>query len=182
MNEPKKKGWETLRQEAGPALKLFNIRFDEMRNPRNGQVSKMIILEAEDSANVVPLTSDGNILFVRQYRFGIGAYTLELPGGIVDPGEEHQAAAERELREETGYAGGQWSYLGKIASNPVFMNNYIHHWAARGVEASTVQQLDEGEEVEVLAVPVEEARRMLLQGEIEHPHTVNALLLFFFNK
>ena len=65
MNEPKKKGWETLRQEAGPALKLFNVRFDEMRNPRNGQVSKMIILEAEDSANVVPLTSDGNILFVQ---------------------------------------------------------------------------------------------------------------------
>ncbi|MCB0579038.1 MAG: NUDIX hydrolase, partial [Phaeodactylibacter sp.] len=182
MNESKKGGWQLLRQEPGPDLKLFRARYDEMRNPRNGRTSKMIILEAEDSVNVVPLTADGKILFVRQYRFGIGSHTLELPGGIVDPGEGHRQAAERELREETGYAGGQWAYLGKIASNPVFMDNYIHHWVARGVEATAAQQLDEGEEVEVVPLAEEEARRRLLQGEIQHPHAVNALLLFFYKK
>lgn len=180
MSESKKEGWQTLRREAGPDLKLFRVRFDEMRNPRNGEASRMVILEAADSANIIPVTSDGNILFVRQYRFGIGEYTLELPGGIVDPGEEHRRAAERELREETGYAGGQWAYLGKIASNPVFMDNYIHHWVARGVEPAATQQLDAGEEVEVAAIPQEEAHRRLLQGGFQHPHTVNALLLYFF--
>lgn len=182
MSESKKEGWQTLRQEPGPGLKLFNVRYDDMRNPRNGRTSRMVILEAEDSVNVVPLAADGKILFVRQYRFGIGAYTLELPGGIVDPGEEHRQAAERELREETGYAGGLWAYLGKIASNPVFMDSYIHHWAARGVVPVAAQQLDEGEEVEVVAMEQEEARRRLLSGEFQHPHTVNALLLFFYKK
>ena len=182
MSESKKESWQTLRQEPGPGLKLFNVRYDDMRNPRNGQTSRMVILEAEDSVNVVPLTTDGKILFVRQYRFGIGDYTLELPGGIVDPGEEHRKAAERELREETGFTGGVWGYLGKIASNPVFMDNYIHHWVARGVELTAVQQLDDGEAVEVVAVPLEEARRLLLQGEVQHPHSVNALLLFFYKK
>ena len=180
MSTSKKKGWQTLRQEAGPGLRLFRVRYDDMRNPRNGQISRMVILEAADSVNVVPVTKDEDILFVRQYRFGIGDYTLELPGGIVDPGEEHRWAAERELREESGYTGGEWAYLGKIASNPVFMNNYIHHWEARGVELTAAQQLDEGEEVEVVPLSVEEARKRLLAGEFQHPHTVNALMLFFY--
>lgn len=180
MSGYKEKGWQVLHQEAGPGLKLFRARFDDMRNPRNGLVSRMVILEAEDSVNVVPATADGHILFVRQYRFGTGEYTLELPGGIVDPGEEHRQAAERELREETGYAGGQWAYLGKIASNPVFMNNYIHHWVAQEVELNSVQHLDESEEVEVVSIPKDEARQWLVQGKFQHPHTVNALLLFFF--
>ncbi len=180
MSGSKKEGWQTLRQEAGPDLKIFRVRFDDMRNPRNGKASRMVILEAEDSVNVIPVDIDGMMLFVRQYRFGIGEYTLELPGGIVDPGESHRQAAERELLEETGYSGGQWAYLGKIASNPVFMNNYIHHWVARGVEFTSVQRLDEGEEVEVVAIPQDEARRRLLRGEFQHPHAVNALLSFFF--
>lgn len=179
MSGPDDNRWQTLRREPGPDLRLFRVRFDDMRNPRNGEVSRMVILEAADSVNVVPLDGEGRILFVRQYRFGIGDYTLELPGGIVDPGEAHRQAAERELREETGHAGGQWVYLGRIASNPVFMDNYIHHWAARGVAPAGGQQLDDSEEVEVVALPMEEARRKLLEGEIQHPHAVNALLLFF---
>ncbi len=179
MEKKETGNWQTIKQEAGPDLKLFRVRFDYMVNPRNLREGRMVILEADDSANVVALTAEGRILFVRQYRFGISDYTLELPGGIVDPGEGHEAAARRELQEETGFMSEQWHYLGRIPSNPVFMNSYIHHWLALDVEERAAQKLDPGEEVELVSLPLEEARRMLFGGGFGHPHTVNALLLFF---
>ena len=171
--------WQRIRSEAGPNLKLFQTRYDFMRNPRNGHVEPMIILESTDSVNVVAVTPEEELVFVHQYRFGIGRHTLELPGGIVDPGEDHQAGAARELREETGFSGDNWEYLGKVASNPVFMDSYIHHWLVRDVKITFDPQLDGGESVEVVRMPVAEARQQWLQGAFEHPHTVNGLLLFF---
>ncbi|MCB0569180.1 MAG: NUDIX hydrolase [Phaeodactylibacter sp.] len=179
MEKEETRNWKTIKQEYGPGLKLFQVRFDYVINPRNNQEGRMVILEGADSANVVALTQARRLLFVRQYRFGISDYTLELPGGIVDPGEGHKVAAMRELEEETGYGGGRWSYLGSIPSNPVFMNSYIHHWLAEEVEEHAIQQLDAEEEVQVVSLSLEQARRMLYQGEFLHPHTVNALLRFF---
>ena len=109
----------------------------------------MIILASPDSVNVVPITKTGEIVFVRQYRFGTRSYTLELPGGIVDPGEDHGVAARRELQEETGFTSSSWEYLGKIGSNPVFMDSYVHHWLARDVELTHEVTLDAGEDVEM---------------------------------
>ena len=175
----KKTKWEVVKSEAAAKLKLFNARFDYMKNPRNGKTEKMIILESNDSVNVVALTTEQQMIFVRQYRFGIGEETLELPGGIVDEPEPHDLAAQRELREETGYAGDKWTYLGKVASNPVFMDSYIHHWVAIEVSLQFDQQLDDGEAVDLVLVPVEEVKQKLLSGFFQHPHTVTALLLYF---
>jgi ADP-ribose pyrophosphatase len=182
MSHQDAKKWRLIRQETGPDLKLFRVRYDYLANPRNGQTGRMTVLEAEDSANVVALTPAQQILFVRQYRFGISDYTLELPGGIVDPGEAHGEAAQRELREEAGYTARRWQYLGSIPSNPVFMDSYIHHWMAEDAADDAAQQLDDEEEVELVLLPLDAARQMLYRGEFLHPHTVNALLLFFSNR
>ena len=171
--------WQCLSSKPGPDLKLFRVRFDQMQNPRNEAVEDMIILEAEDSANVVALTPEKEILFVRQYRFGIGEHTIELPGGIVDAGEIPMKGAQRELQEETGYTGSQWFYLGKIPSNPVFMDSWIHHWMVQNVELKMEQKLDSGEDVSIVKMPVEEVRQKLQTGFFQHPHTVTALVLFF---
>ncbi|MBK7475860.1 MAG: NUDIX hydrolase [Haliscomenobacter sp.] len=171
--------WLRLRSEEGPNLKLFRARFDYMRNPRNGETERMIVLESADSVNVVALTAEQEMLFVRQYRFGIGQETLELPGGIVDPGEDHRSGAARELREETGFTGSNWTYLGKVASNPVFMDSYIHHWLLEDAQSTHELELDAGETVTLERIPVAQVRNLLWEGAFMHPHTVSALVRYF---
>jgi 8-oxo-dGTP pyrophosphatase MutT (NUDIX family) len=171
--------WICERSEEGPDLKIFKVRFDLMRNPRNGKSEKMTILESEDAVNVVALTSSGDMLLVRQYRFGTGQVTLELPGGFVEPGELQEHGARRELLEETGYAGAHWEYLGSVGNNPVFMDGYIHHWLVTNVEPVSSQSLDDGEEVYIELIPVDEVERRLWDGDFAHPHTISGLLRFF---
>ena len=171
--------WQRLKSEQGPSLKIFNVRFDHMRNPRNGKTERMTVLESPDAANVVARNQEGQILFVRQYRFGIGRYTLELPGGMVEPGEPQEAAVRRELREETGVVSDHWTYLGKIPSNPVFQDSYIYHWLAEDVQIGEAPQLDDGEEIFLEWLSPETVEAELRAGHFEHPHTVNALLLYF---
>lgn len=175
----KQSNWKVLASEEVADLKLFKARFDYMKNPRNGNTDRMIILESPDAANVIAITADQHLLFAKQYRFGISAETIEIPGGIVDPGEEQAVAAQRELREETGYVSDKWTYLGKVPSNPVFMTSYIHHWLAEDVRLEHQQELDDGEAVEVVKIPITEVKEKLATGYFQHPHTVNALILFF---
>ncbi len=173
------KGWKRIRSEYGPDLKLFRARFDFMQNPRNDKTERMIVLESSDSVNVLARTPDEQLLFVRQYRFGIEEYTLEVPGGIVDPGESPATAAIRELREETGHTGEDPIPLGKIGSNPVFQDSWIYHYLIRNAHPTHALQLDDGEEVEVISLPLSDVQRMLHNGDFLHPHTVSALLRFF---
>ncbi|MEO1518204.1 MAG: NUDIX hydrolase [Bacteroidota bacterium] len=167
--------WERLATEKGPSLRLFDIRIDQMRNRKTGKGGKMTILESNDSVNVLALTEDRHILVVRQYRFGIGYDTLELPGGMVDDGEDSLQAAKRELREETGYTGTSWEYLGSVPSNPVFMDSRIHHWLLRTAKRTHELALDDGEDIEVLRFPLDQVPDMLQEDRFEHPHSLSAL-------
>ena len=153
-----------------------------MQNPRNEKVERMVVLEANDAANVVPVLPNGDILFVKQFRFGTKQVTIELPGGIVDPGEQHETAVKRELLEETGYKADRWAHLGTLPSNPVFMDNYIHHWVAEGVEWVQDLKLDDGELVEPLVFSEAEVLEQLKTGGFQHTHTVSALVLYFARK
>lgn len=171
--------WKIVKSEPGPDLKLFRARFDHIQNPRNQAIERMVILEGADSVNAVPVTPEQEIIFVRQYRVGIGKETLELPGGLVDPGEDLRSAIMRELAEETGYTSTTWTPLGRVASNPVFMDNYIHHWAAHDVTWHNPQRLDDGEAIVLERYPVQEAERMLQAGKFLHPHTISCLYRYF---
>ena len=172
--------WFIEKSEPGPDLKLFEARFDFIKNPRNGITEKKIILSGGNAVNVIALTSANEIVLVQQYRFGTASYTLELPGGLVDPDESLVKAAERELEEETGYTCGEKLIpLGKIGQNPVFMDSYVHHFLALDVKLTKQQTLDAGENIEVILMPLEELKFRWQKGEIEHPHSVNALLRYF---
>ncbi|MEM6725784.1 MAG: NUDIX hydrolase [Bacteroidota bacterium] len=168
--------WETIRSEKGPNLKLFDTRFDWVKHPVSGHEAKVVILESPDSANVIPITAEGQILLIRQYRFGIGAYTLELPGGLVNPDEtESKSAAERELLEETGYGGTEWHYLGAVPSNPVFMDCFIHHWVLKNAQLIGETHFDDAEEIDLVEVELNDAFNLMASGAINHPHAISAL-------
>ncbi|MGB8983984.1 MAG: NUDIX hydrolase [Anaerolineales bacterium] len=173
------KPWEILRSEAGPDLILFRSRYDWVRNPRNAKSMKALILEAADWVNIVALTPEKKIIVVRQYRFGVGRTTLELPAGIMNAGETPEQAAIRELKEETGYTAANWKYLGWVETNPAFLNNLCHQWLARDVIKTSAPELDEGEEISVAELSLEEVHFEIEQGNMRNSLTVLSLSRVF---
>ena len=172
--------WELIKSERGPDLSLFQSRYDYKRNPRNGKTVRVLVLESPDSVNVAAVTSNKELLLIEQLRFGTDEMTLELPGGLLNEGETPLNAAMRELREETGYAAGQYESLGSVSSNPVFMDNKLHHFFAEQVSNDHVQELDDAESIQPILYPVEKVRSMLIDGKFSHPHTISGLVRFFY--
>lgn len=167
--------WRCLGSQPGPELKLFTVRLDDMEHPRSHEVMQRLVLTSVDWVNVVAVTDRGAVVMVRQYRFGAGYTTLETPGGMVDPGEGSLAAAQRELAEETGYTGGDWSYLGAVEPNPAFHDHLCHHYLARNVVHSQPQQMGGGELIRVDLMSEPAVRRAVLEGTIRHSLALSAL-------
>lgn len=171
--------WQRLDSRYGEDLILFRSRFDRMRNPRNSQVLRRLVLESVDWVNMVALTETGLSVMVRQFRFGVGYATLETPGGMVDPGEDSLTAARRELKEETGYSGGDWYYLGAVEPNPAFHDHLCHHWLARGVVATHAPEPTDGEAIAVELMSEAEVSKAVQDGVIKHALALSALARVF---
>jgi 8-oxo-dGTP pyrophosphatase MutT (NUDIX family) len=169
------KSWKLTKTEPGPDLTLFQVRHDWLENPRNGHTVKATVLEAPDWVNIVALTSQGELVVVKQYRFGNGEFTLEIPAGIIEEGESSQDAAARELLEETGHTSQDWVYLGWVAPNPAYLDNRCHHWLARDVTRVAPPNLDKGENLEVLVLSREEIKKEVQSGLFRHSLAVSAL-------
>ncbi len=167
--------WKKLESRRGDPLILFRPRFDVFEHPKSEQRFQRLVLETPDWVNVVALTADRRLVVVRQFRFGAGAVTLEIPGGMVDRGEAHRAAAERELVEETGFTAPRWSYLGCVEPNPAFHDNLCHHWLAEDAERTHEQGLDTGEDIEIDTLDLDDVRRRIERGEIRHSLVLTAL-------
>ncbi len=179
MKSKTENSWEIERSETGPDLGLFKARYDWVKNPRNAKTVKVLVLESADWVNVVAVMPDKKILTVKQFRFGIAAETIEIPAGIMDAGETPQLAAERELREETGYTSNHWEYLGSFQANPAFMNNICHSWLALDVEKKYPLQLDEGEQISVAEFSLDEIRREIKKGHLRNSLSLVALSQVF---
>lgn len=142
------------------------IRKDEVRMPSGHVIPDFYVLEYLNWVNMIAITADGKFVLERQYRHGIQEYDIELPAGVVDEGEEPLAAAQRELLEETGYAGGKWTAFMKTAPNASAMNNYCYTFLAEGVEPTGDKALEESEDIETLLVTREELVQLLENGEM----------------
>ena len=149
------------------------------RSPHTEREHLFTRLLCPDWVNVVAFTVEGELLLVEQFRHGIDASTMEIPGGVCDPEEAPDAAARRELLEETGFAPGQWLGLGSCAPNPAIQNNRCHFFLAMGCRPVAALDLDPSEELRVWAVPWPEAQALLSAGRLDHALVQVALLHLF---
>ena len=171
--------WQRLDSRRGPELPLFDVRFDDMEHPQSGEVLSRVVLESVDWVNLVALNGRGESVMVRQYRFGAGYPTLETPGGMVDPGEDSLTAARRELAEETGFTGGEWTYLGAVEPNPAIHDHLCHHWLAEGVSQTQMPETGGGEHIRVELLEEDAVREAVLNGTIKHALALSALSRVF---
>ena len=131
-----------------------------------------------DWVNVVARTPDDKLVLVKQFRFGTNDFSLEIPGGVIEKGEDPVAAGVRELLEETGYGGGRVSLLGSVHANPAIQVNLCHMVFVDGAVPSGPIHWDADEEIQVSTVPVAEVLALARSGRITHSLSVAALMLF----
>ncbi len=162
------KPFTTLSQELLADYRIFRLRKDRCRSPRTQGEHDFYVLEADSWVNVVALTPDEQIILIEQYRFGVGQITLEMPGGIIDPGETPLEAAARELIEETGYQADAISVLGHVDPNPAILNNRCYTALALGCRNIAGQSLDEKEDIAVRLLPIADVPQLLASGQITH--------------
>jgi len=169
--------WERLRSERLLETPYFALRSDRLRLPGGEIKDPYYVVERPDAAIIFPLTREGEVVLVRQYRPPLERMELGLPAGLVEEGEKPEAAARRELLEETGYSGGEWEELGSVASSPSLKDNWAYLFLARGVEEMASPDPDEHELVEVVKVPVEKLLDFIRGGEIVSSSGVAAIML-----
>ncbi|MBO0358524.1 NUDIX hydrolase [Hymenobacter sp. BT186] len=162
------KPWTTLHSELVVDHRWYQLRRDHVQLPTGQQLDDYFVSVRANVALVFALTDDQHVLFVRQYKHGIGEILTELPGGVVDAGETSPlAAARRELLEETGYASDDLEQLAEVSDNPTKDTNRIYFFLARNARRVAAQHLDETENIEVLKVPLADIERMILSGQIK---------------
>lgn len=169
------KPWTFLAQELLVETRIFKLFRERWRSPRTGDEHLFSSIDSPDWVNVVALDEGGRMILIRQFRFGTRAFTLEVPGGMVDPGEAPRATAERELREETGYVAKSFVDLGYCEPNPAIFNNRCHMFLAEGCAPDGGLTLDPGEDIEVVPTPVDEVMELLHTGVISHALVAVAL-------
>lgn len=170
--------WEKKGDRSLAATRILDLREVRYRHPVRGTERDFIVINAPSWVVALALTPDGQLVFVNQFRFGIDGFSLELPGGVMDLGEDPVAAGRRELSEETGFVGRAARLLGFVHPNPAIQSNRCHFILVEHVARSASTDWDPDEEIEISTVPVADALAWARSGRITHALTINALFLF----
>jgi 8-oxo-dGTP pyrophosphatase MutT (NUDIX family) len=167
LTETKGKHWKVLSSEYLTRCNYFTTRKDKCVSETGKIIEQYYVVELGLTVCALGITEDNQAILVRQYRHPIEKTILEIPGGFVDTGEDPAKAIAREFSEETGYEFSNFEYVGEVAANPGVLNNYTKLYVATGGKKTARQKLDDNEEIEVVLVPLDEVKTMLLQNKFE---------------
>lgn len=169
---------EAWRDDSAEVLlrtRVFSVRRVHRTSPKDGAGHDFWIVDPPDWVNVVALTDAGEVVLVEQWRHGTGTVTLEVPGGMIDPGEDEETAARRELLEETGYSADHFELLGCAEPNPAILSNRCTTFLARGCRKLHDTQFDATEDCTLRLVPALQISELVRAGVISHAIVLAAL-------
>lgn len=175
---PPPQRWKKLGVRTVARTRIFDVQSVDYQHPHRAQHKDFFVLSAPDWVNVLALTPDRRIVLVRQFRYGTDDFSLEIPGGVMDAGEDAIAAGLRELQEETGYVGTKARLLGSVHPNPAMQGNRCHLVLVEDAHRSAELDWDPDEEFEIMTKPVDEVYALAYRGGITHAMVLDALLLF----
>lgn len=174
------KPWPRTSSRILAECRIFNLHESTTTSPETGQEHQFYFIETADWVNIVPITDDNEVVCIKQYRHGNQQITIEIPGGMVDPGEDPAVSAARECLEETGYQCGDVESLGVIAPNPAVFDNRVHTYWARGAKPVSGIQNTATEKTEVILIPLVDIPDFLMRGDIDHALVVATLWRFLY--
>jgi ADP-ribose pyrophosphatase len=166
--------WETLRSEVAWSGRAIDVVVDHVRLPGGAELSYEYVNEP-DGVVVLPVTDAGNVVMINEWRQTVGRVDLALPGGSLS-GDNPEAAARRELEEETGYVSGSLSHLITVEPTNGTTDGVHHHFVAEGCRPEGTQRLDQTETIDTIELPIEEVRDAVQSNRIRDGKTVTAVL------
>ena len=174
-----------LREEKISSKRLYSGRILDLEVDRvllpSGSKAEREVIRHLGAAVVLPLLEGGQVILVNQYRYPMGGELLELPAGKLDPGEDPNTCAARELSEETGWRAGEIYDLGSFFTTPGFTDEVLHAFVATGLEPAPDVVPDPDEAIEIVTMSVEEALAACRDGRIRDGKTLATLLLAQLN-
>jgi len=161
--------WTVSKTEQIADCKVFTVHRNIASAPGQNVSHDFYILRSHNWVNVIPITADGQVVLIEQYRHGVHAVTLEIPGGMIERDEpSSQTAAIRELIEETGYAAEEMIFIGRTEPNPALQDNYCDTYLAKNAKKVQEPQFDGNEDIELKVVPYDAVASLIETGAITH--------------
>ena len=176
------KKWTILESEYLIKRPWLTARRDVAQLPDGRINHEYYVLEYPDWVNIIAITEDGDFVLERQYRHALGNTCYELPCGVIEEGETPLQAAQRELLEETGYAGGNWQEWMNLSPNPATCTNMAHSFLAVGVRQVAGQSLDATEDIDVYLKPPQFVKELLENNQILQALMAAPLWKYFSTK
>lgn len=173
-----KLGWTIMKDDVVADYDIFCVRKIAARPPHSDEAIDFHIVDGVDSVTTIPITADGRVILVEQYRHGSQQRSLEFPAGNVEGSEACEAAGLRELEEETGYRAKRQETIGKVFPDPALQRNTITIVAAYDCTPAGERDQDEGEDVHTRLVTPEELDSLIASGEIQFAVAIAAWHLF----
>ena len=158
--------------------RIFRTRSDTRVSPRTGKEHEFYVLESPDWVNIVAVTDNDEIVLINQFRHGVSASVLEIPGGMIDEGEAPILSAERELLEETGYAANEFIEIGRVHPNPALFDNLCYTFLAKSAKKIREPEFEGTEDIETILYPASDIKKLIQSGEITHSLVINALFFY----